>query len=270
MLYAMGRYTDTGIMEHIERGGGSFRRQHRRLSAAEAAREHLRRVACLHPSAGQGSGCAGMINAQYVVYEGELYLLEVNPRSSRTVPFMSKVTGIPLVKLAVKVSLGQTLKELGYRSRIIDPPSYVSVKAPVFSFGKIMDLDTVLGGPEMKSTGGSNRDWAPRLHRHFTRPWWRQGFSLPAGGRILATIADKDKEEAMPIIRGLADLGYEIMATQGTANFLERNVIPVKRVRKVGGEGSPHIIDLLRNGGEINLVLNTLTKGGKIPRKRRV
>lgn len=175
---------------------------------------------------------------------------------------MSKVTGIPLVKLAVKVSLGQTLKELGYRSRIIDPPSYVSVKAPVFSFGKIMDLDTVLG-PEMKSTGeviGLGSTFASALYKALVAA----GFSLPAGGRILATIADKDKEEAMPIIRGLADLGYEIMATQGTANFLERNVIPVKRVRKVG-EGSPHIIDLLRNG-EINLVLNTLTKG-KIPER---
>lgn len=251
-----------GIMEHIERAGvhsgdsiAVYPPQRLQESIYEELLAFTRRL-------GKALDVRGMINAQYVVYEGELYLLEVNPRSSRTVPFMSKVTGIPLVKLAVKVSLGQTLKELGYRSRIIDPPSYVSVKAPVFSFGKIMDLDTVLG-PEMKSTGeviGLGSTFASALYKALVAA----GFSLPAGGRILATIADKDKEEAMPIIRGLADLGYEIMATQGTANFLERNVIPVKRVRKVG-EGSPHIIDLLRNG-EINLVLNTLTKG-KIPER---
>lgn len=251
-----------GIMEHIERAGVHSGDSIAVYPPQRLSEDIYGELLSSTRRLGRALDVRGMINAQYVVYGGELYLLEVNPRSSRTVPFMSKVTGIPLIKLAVKVSLGQTLQELGYCSGIIDPPPYVSVKAPVFSFGKIMDLDTVLG-PEMKSTGeviGMGPTFASALYKALVAA----GFSLPAGGRILATIADKDKKEAMPMIRGLSALGYEIMATGGTADFLQRNGVPVKRVRKVG-EGSPHIIDLLRNG-EINLVLNTLTKG-KIPER---
>ncbi|NLZ27872.1 MAG: carbamoyl-phosphate synthase large subunit, partial [Firmicutes bacterium] len=171
-----------GIMEHIERAGvhsgdsiAVYPPQRLSENIYEELLSSTRRL-------GRALDVRGMINAQYVVYGGELYLLEVNPRSSRTVPFMSKVTGIPLIKLAVKVSLGQTLQGLGYCSGIVDPPSYVSVKAPVFSFGKIMDLDTVLG-PEMKSTGeviGMGPTFASALYKALVAA----GFSLPAGGRI--------------------------------------------------------------------------------------
>jgi len=246
-----------GIMEHIERAGVHSGDSIAVYPPQRLAKEDYARLTETTRKLGAALQVRGIINIQYVMHEGELYVLEANPRSSRTVPFMSKVTGIPLINLATKISLGKNLAEMGYRGGIYDDPPYVSVKAPVFSFGKIMDLDTVLG-PEMKSTGeviGMGGDFATALYKALISA----GFSLPLEGKILATISDKEKQDALEIIKGFADLEYKIMATEGTAAFLEKHGIPVERVRKVR-EGSPHIIDMLRNG-EVNLVINTLTRG---------
>ncbi|MTI84641.1 MAG: carbamoyl-phosphate synthase large subunit [Firmicutes bacterium] len=199
----------------------------------------------------------GMINIQYVLFDGELYVLEVNPRASRTVPYMSKITGIPMVNLATKAILGQNLKAMGYESGLYPEPNIVGVKAPVFSFAKLLQVDISLG-PEMKSTGevmGVNHSYRAALYKALVA----SGCVFPFRGTILATIADKDKEEAYPIVKGFADLGYNICATGGTADFLANKGLQVERVNKVR-EGSPHIADLLRDN-KIHLVINTLTKG---------
>jgi len=199
----------------------------------------------------------GMINIQYVLYDGDLYVLEVNPRASRTVPYMSKITGIPMVNLATKAIMGRKLKELGYEGGLYPEPDIVGVKAPVFSFAKLLQVDISLG-PEMKSTGevmGVNHSYRAALYKALVA----SGCVFPFRGTILATIADKDKEEAYPIIKGFSELGYNICATGGTAEFLAKKGLKVERVNKVR-EGSPHIADLLR-ANKIHLVLNTLTKG---------
>ncbi|MHB8156279.1 MAG: carbamoyl-phosphate synthase large subunit [Desulfocucumaceae bacterium] len=199
----------------------------------------------------------GMINIQYVLHRGQIYVLEVNPRASRTVPYMSKITGIPMVNLATKVILGRKLKDLGYKTGLYPEVGIVGVKAPVFSFSKLLRVDVTLG-PEMKSTGevmGVDKSYSRALYKALVAA----GYDFPEKGTVLATIADKDKEEALPLIRGLSDNGFKICATGGTAAFLKKNGLQVERVNKIL-EGSPNIADLIR-AGKINMVLNTLTKG---------
>ncbi|MFZ5644449.1 MAG: carbamoyl-phosphate synthase large subunit [Bacillota bacterium] len=199
----------------------------------------------------------GMINIQYVLHKGQVYVLEVNPRASRTVPYMSKITGIPMVSLATKAILGRKLKDLGYETGLYPEAKIIGVKAPVFSFSKLLQVDVTLG-PEMKSTGevmGVDYSYPRALYKALVAA----GNIIPAQGTLLATIADKDKEEALPIIKGLSDIGFRVCATGGTAAFLQEKGIPVERVNKVR-EGSPNIADLIRSG-KINMVLNTLTKG---------
>lgn len=199
----------------------------------------------------------GMINIQYVLFQGQVYVLEVNPRASRTVPYMSKITGIPMVNLATRVILGRKLKELGYSGGLYAEAKMVGVKAPVFSFSKLLRVDVTLG-PEMKSTGevmGVDFSYPRALYKALVAA----GYVFPRQGTVLATIADKDKEEALPLIRGLSGLGFKICATGGTAAFLRGAGLPVERVNKIR-EGSPNIADLIR-AGKINLVLSTLTRG---------
>lgn len=201
----------------------------------------------------------GLINIQFVEFEGELYVLEVNPRSSRTVPYISKVTGIPMVKLATDIILGKTLSELGYESGLYPVPPYYAVKAPVFSFGKLLEVDISLG-PEMKSTGevlGIDVCLEKALYKALIGA----GISIPESGTILVTVADKDKKEALPIIRGFYDLGFTIMATAGTAEALQKTGIEVHRVNKLS-EGHPTIVDLIRQD-QVDFVVNTLSKGRK-------
>lgn len=199
----------------------------------------------------------GMINIQYVLHQGQVYVLEVNPRASRTVPYMSKITGIPMISLATKVILGKKLKDLGYDSGLYPETNLVAVKAPVFSFSKLLQVDVTLG-PEMKSTGevmGVDYSYPAALYKALVAA----GYIIPRQGTVLATIADKDKKEALPVLRGLSNLGFRICATGGTAAFLQEAGLPVERVNKVR-EGSPNIADLIQSG-KVNLVVNTLTKG---------
>ncbi|WP_066638817.1 carbamoyl-phosphate synthase large subunit [Desulfolucanica intricata] len=246
-----------GIMEHIERAGvhsgdsiAVYPTQNLTPETEEQIVDYTTRLA-------KELNVKGLINVQYVLHGNQIYVLEVNPRSSRTVPYMSKITGIPMVNLATKIILGKTLAELGYTGGLYPKTDVVGVKVPVFSFAKLLQVDITLG-PEMKSTGevlGLDRNYNIALYKALVAA----GYAFPKHGTILATVADKDKEEVLPIIRKLAELGYKICATSGTAAFLEKQGLKVNRVNKLH-EASPHIVDLIRQN-KINLVINTLTKG---------
>jgi carbamoyl-phosphate synthase large subunit len=194
---------------------------------------------------------------QYVLHEDELYVIEVNPRSSRTVPYLSKITGIPMINLATKIIMGKTLKEMGYQSGLYPETKLIGVKSPVFSFAKLLQVDISLG-PEMKSTGevmGVDLDYKVALYKSMLAA----GIMFPKDGTVLVTIADRDKEEALPVIKSLMNIGYRLLATSGTANLLRNAGVPVEQVQKIH-EGSPNTLDLIA-ANEINLVISTLTKG---------
>jgi len=201
----------------------------------------------------------GLINIQFVEYENELYVLEVNPRSSRTIPFISKVTGIPLVKLAAQIILGRSLADCGYQGGLQPQPEYYTVKVPVFSFAKLEQVDITLG-PEMKSTGevlGIDKSLKTAVYKGLLAA----GLEIPVQGTIVATIADKDKEEAVPILKEFASMGFKLLATEGTAAALEEAGVKVEKVNKFK-EGHPNIVDLIREG-QVDFVVNTLTHGRK-------
>ncbi|MQL52956.1 carbamoyl-phosphate synthase large subunit [Desulfofundulus thermobenzoicus] len=246
-----------GIMKHIERAGvhsgdsiAVYPASRMNPQVKEQLVDYTTRLAL-------ALNVRGMINIQYVLHQGQVYVLEVNPRASRTVPYMSKITGIPMVNLATKVILGRKLKEMGYSGGLYPESRFFGVKAPVFSFAKLLQVDISLG-PEMKSTGevmGVDGSYPAALYKALVAA----GYTIPKNGTILATIADRDKREALPLLKGLAGLGYKICATAGTAAFLRENGLAVDRVNKIH-EGSPCIVDLIR-AGKIHLVINTLTRG---------
>ncbi|KJR96248.1 MAG: carbamoyl phosphate synthase large subunit [Peptococcaceae bacterium BRH_c4a] len=246
-----------GIMRHVERAGVHSGDSIAVYPADRADDSVKDRMVEYTIKLALALNVRGMINIQYVLHKGQVYVLEVNPRASRTVPYMSKITGIPMVSLATKVILGRRLKDLGYSSGLYPETRIMGVKAPVFSFSKLLQVDVTLG-PEMKSTGevmGVDHSYPRALYKALVAA----GYAFPAQGTVLATVADKDKEEALPLIRGLSGIGYKICATGGTAAFLKQNGLPVERVNKIR-EGSPNIADLIATG-KINMVLNTLTKG---------
>lgn len=246
-----------GIMKHVERAGvhsgdsiAVYPGDHLDRAAREQIVDYTTRLAL-------ELDVRGMINIQYVLYNGQIYVLEVNPRASRTVPYMSKITGIPMINLATKIIIGRKLKELGYQGGLYPEGRLVGVKAPVFSFAKLLQVDISLG-PEMKSTGevlGVDASYPVALYKALLA----SGVEFQRQGNILVTVADKDKEEMLPIVKGFSSLGHKIYATAGTARYLEEHGVAATRVNKVR-EGSPHIADLLRQG-DIHLVINTLTKG---------
>jgi carbamoyl-phosphate synthase large subunit len=206
-------------------------------------------------------GVRGLVNIQYVVYDDKVYVLEVNPRASRTVPIISKVTGVPLVALATRIMLGETLQGMGYGHGLLLPPGYTAVKAPVFSFEKLQQVDISLG-PEMKSTGevlGIDSSFPDALYKTMLAC----GLSFPRRGSILASVAEKDKKGLIPLLSEAARLGFKLYATGGTAQALrEAGVRNVETVCKVG-EGLPNVLDFIREG-KINIVVNTPTYGKKI------
>ncbi|GAV23741.1 carbamoyl-phosphate synthase large subunit [Carboxydothermus pertinax] len=248
-----------GIMEHIERAGvhsgdsiAVYPTLHLNPEMIDRIYDYTRKIAL-------GLGIKGLLNIQYVVFENELYVLEVNPRASRTIPFLSKITGVPMVKIATLLSLGKTLKEIGYKGGILPPRKLWGVKAPVFSFAKLTNLDVTLG-PEMKSTGevmGVAETFPEALYKALIAA----GIKVPLKGTVLATISDRDKEEAYPIIKKFTDLGFRIFATEGTASFLASKGLETVKVKKLS-EGTYNILDLLRDD-QIQLVINTLTSGSQ-------
>ncbi|MFQ5887518.1 MAG: ATP-grasp domain-containing protein, partial [Candidatus Hydrothermarchaeales archaeon] len=200
----------------------------------------------------------GLLNIQYAVKDEEVYILEANPRASRTVPYVSKAIGIPLAKIATKVMLGKTLKELGYvgESKI----RHVAVKEAVFPFVKLPGVDPVLG-PEMKSTGevmGIDFDFG----KAYYKAQLAAGNTLPTSGKIFISVKRRDGEKIIPIAKKLEELGFEILATEGTQEVLEEAGIESHLIKKIS-EGSPNILDVMRGKG-VDLIINTPT-GGKVP-----
>ena len=246
-----------GIMEHVERAG-----VHSGDSIAVYPPQHLserlkQKISEITIKIAKELQTIGLVNIQFVIYKDEVYVIEVNPRSSRTVPFLSKVTNIPMANVATKCILGLKLKDMGYEEGMWPESEHVSVKVPVFSFAKLRRVEPTLG-PEMKSTGevmGRDVHYAKALYKGLIGA----GMKIPTSGAIIATLADKDKKEAVTLLQGFYKLGYKIIATDGTAAVLEEAGIHVQTVNKLS-EGLPNILDLIRNG-EAHFVINTLTKG---------
>lgn len=246
-----------GIMEHVERAGVHSGDSIAVYPPQSVSRDLQNQIVEITTKIAKALNVVGLVNIQFVIYKEQIYVIEVNPRSSRTVPFLSKITKIPMANVATRVILGQTLKDMGYESGLWPEDEFVSVKVPVFSFAKLRRVEPTLG-PEMKSTGevmGRDLQYAKALYKGLIG----SGMKIPPVGTIIATVSDKDKEEALDILRGFYQLGYKIMATGGTATMLEQAGLFVTRVNKLS-EGAPNILDMLRNGGA-HIVVNTLTKG---------
>ena len=248
-----------GIMEHIERAGvhsGDSIAVYPPQSIGQAVKD---RIVDYTIRIARGLHVKGLVNIQFVVQGDRAYVLEVNPRSSRTVPFLSKVTNVPMVHLAMQAVLGQSLAAAGWSTGLVPEQKRVSVKVPVFSFAKLRRVDITLG-PEMKSTGevmGTETTYAKALYKGLLAA----GTAIPLYGTILATISDKDKEESFPILEGFANLGFRLAATEGTAKYLRQRGLEVRVVNKLA-QGTPNLVDDIRDG-QIQLVINTLTKGRK-------
>ena len=243
-----------GIMELVERTGvhsGDSISVYPSFSISNKVKGTILQYA---KKLGLGIGIIGLFNIQFIVDEhDDVYIIEVNPRSSRTVPFLSKSTGYSLADIATEVILGKSLKELGIFDIYPDEKKRWYVKVPVFSFNKIRGLDAYLS-PEMKSTGEAI-GYDDKLNRALYKALQASGMKLQNYGTVLATIADKDKEEALPLIRRFYNLGFNIEATEGTANFLKEHGIRTRAIKKIS-EGSSDIIDAIRSG-YISYVINT-------------
>ena len=246
-----------GIMEHVERAGihsGDSISVYPAQSVSEKVQrvivEYTRKLASsLH--------VIGLINIQFIVYDEEVYVIEVNPRSSRTVPYISKVTGIPIVDLATRAVLGEKIKCMGFGTGLARKSDYIAIKMPVFSFEKLRGADTSLG-PEMKSTGeclGISKNFDEALYKAFLGA----GIDLPKHKKMIITVKDADKLEAAAVAKRFEALGYEIYATRSTARVLRENGVNAIKVKKVSEE-SPNVMDLLL-GHEIDLVIDTPTQG---------
>ncbi|WP_026559421.1 carbamoyl-phosphate synthase large subunit [Bacillus sp. J37] len=246
-----------GIMEHIERAGVHSGDSIAVYPPQSLSKEIKNSIIDYTIKLAKGLNIVGLLNIQFVLSKGEVYVLEVNPRSSRTVPFLSKITGVPMANLATKVILGAKLSELGYETGLHPESEGVYVKAPVFSFAKLRRVDITLG-PEMKSTGevmGKDVTLEKALYKALVA----SGIQIKNHGSVLLTVADKDKEEGLEIARRFHQIGYQILATSGTADYLRTYNIPAKVVNKIGAD-EPNLLDVIRKG-EAQFVINTLTKG---------
>ena len=246
-----------GIMEHIERAGvhsgdsiSVYPAQNLSPRIIDTIVKYTRELAReLH--------VIGLMNIQYVVYNNEVYVIEVNPRSSRTVPYISKVTGISMVDVATKVIFGARLKDLGYKSGLYKTADYVAVKVPVFSFEKLQDVDTMLG-PEMKSTGEC-LGIAHSFEDALVKGLLGAGYDLKKEGGVLISVRDTDKQEIISIADKFAQMGFELYGTSGTASVLNHNMIATNIVRKLS-EGEPNTLSLLESG-KIHYMISTSEKG---------
>lgn len=240
-----------GVMEHIEEAGihsGDSACVLPPHTLGSATIDEIKRAAT---AIAKELKVIGLMNIQFAVKDEQVYIIEVNPRASRTVPFVSKAIGVPLAKLAAKVMCGKTLVELGFTEEV--QPPYFSVKVPVFPHNKFPKCDLLLS-PEMRSTGEA-MGIDPELGFAFLKGYLAAGMSLPKKGRILITVKSSDKRKILPEARILASLGYKLVATEGTYRMLKSHGIAVQRVNKVH-EGRPHIVDMIKNQ-EIDLVMNT-------------
>ncbi|WP_085524050.1 carbamoyl-phosphate synthase large subunit [Tuberibacillus sp. Marseille-P3662] len=246
-----------GIMEHIERAGVHSGDSIAVYPPQKLSEVMKRRITETTTSIARGLQIVGLLNIQYVIHEQQIFVLEVNPRSSRTVPFLSKITGVPMANLATKAILGESLEQLGYSSGLHPESDGVFVKVPVFSFAKLSNVDITLG-PEMKSTGevmGKDQTLEKALYKGLLA----SGMAIPDHGSVLFTIADQDKEEVIPLVHRFAAIGYDILATHGTANVIRKQGIHVTEVDKVQ-DGQDTILDVIRQG-RAQFIINTLTHG---------
>lgn len=254
-----------GVMEHIERAGVHSGDSIAVYPPISLTKEEIDTIVNYSIRIGIELGIKGLMNIQFAVVRDNqgsaIYIIEVNPRASRTVPFISKVTGVPLTKLATRVMLGRSLKDLGYGTGLLPQKKLVAVKAPVFSMSKLSGVDTYLG-PEMKSTGevmGIDCEFGPALYKALLAA----GLMLPSNGSLLLSIADRDKVESLPLIKKFADLGYKFYATEGTAGLIRQASIEVEMISKKLREGHPNVVDIIKEG-KVDGVVNTST-GSRAP-----
>ncbi|MBU8849323.1 MAG: ATP-grasp domain-containing protein, partial [Desulfobacterales bacterium] len=240
-----------GMMQHIEEAGIHSGDSACVLPPHSIAQEHIDEMSDAARAIAKELSVKGLMNIQFGIMNEKVYIIEVNPRASRTIPFVSKAIGVPLAKLATKVMLGKTLDELGLTKEVIPP--YYCVKEAVLPFDRFDNVDPVLG-PEMKSTGevmGIDKD----LGAAFAKAQFAAGQKLPTQGTVFISVQDKDKKAALPVAENFHEMGFTIMATKGTASFLNEHDVPTKLVKKVSA-GRPHVVDFVTNN-EIQLILNT-------------
>jgi carbamoyl-phosphate synthase large subunit len=240
-----------GVMEHIEEAGIHSGDSSCSLPPYTLSDGIIQDICEKTRTLAKALNVIGLMNVQWAVRGAKVFIIEANPRASRTVPFVSKAIGQPLAKMAARIMLGETIKDVGVIERL-EPP-FFSVKAPVFPFGKFQGVDTVLG-PEMKSTGEVMGIDA-RFGCAFAKAMVGAGNTMPRDGKVFVSVRDEDKRLILPLIDRLAGLGYEIVATSGTARALQNAGITVERVFKVH-EGRPHVLDLIVNR-ECRLIINT-------------
>jgi carbamoyl-phosphate synthase large subunit len=263
-----------GIMQHIERAGvhsGDSMAVYPALSMTEAEVDTV--VDYTH-RIGVALGIRGLMNIQFVITgrgayrsldeknypsdpgDSQVYIIEVNPRSSRTIPFISKVTRVPMIEIGVNVMRGQSIKEQGYEPGLAPRRNLVAVKAPVFSMSKLVGVDTFLG-PEMKSTGevmGIDTDYRGAVAKALIA----SGMAIPEGASVLLSIADTDKATALPFVRSLVESGHPLYATAGTAELIKSAGLPVTAIEKRLSEGHPNVVDIIEDGS-VGAVVNTVT-----------
>jgi carbamoyl-phosphate synthase large subunit len=242
-----------GVFEHVERAGVHSGDSISVYPAQTIDASMERRIADVTLAIARELRIRGLINIQFVVHAEKLYIIEANPRASRTVPIIQKATGINLVAAATRVALGEKLRDMDYGVGLAPHIPYVVVKVPVFSFSKMRGVETVLG-PEMKSTGevlGIDESFGGALRKGFLAA----GVRLPGtGGRILVSIADEEKDEFISVLRAYAALGHTLVGTPGTRATLEGAGIPAQRINKIA-DGSPHVLDLIASRA-VDLVIN--------------
>lgn len=249
-----------GIMEHIEKAGvhsGDSIAVYPPQSVPQKILDELSQTTI---SVARALNIKGLVNFQFVIYKGEVFVIEVNPRSSRTIPFLSKVTGVPMARIATRAIMGESILSQGYFHGTLAPKSDVAVKAPVFSFAKLSEVEIALG-PEMKSTGevmGKDKVFEKALHKAFVAA----GMSIPDSGTILATISDQDKEEALELCKRFCQIGFDFVATEGTARLLKAANIPVRTTARIG-QGENDIIREIKSG-KVSMIINTISKGKNV------
>ena len=244
-----------GVMQHVERAGVHSGDSYAVYPAQGLERADIDHIVDYTVRIARHLRLRGLVNVQYVLHRGHVYVLEVNPRASRTVPFLSKVTGVPMVKLATAVMLGEKLSDLGWSTGLVPPRDLVAVKAPVFSMNKLPAVDSYLG-PEMKSTGEAI-GIAGTLNGALRKAFAASGMHVERGSAALLTIADADKPELFPIVSRLIELGCRLVATDGTARALRAAGFSPRVVAKIGEEG-PTVLDVIVRG-EVQLVINTMS-----------
>ena len=244
-----------GIMEHIEHAGVHSGDSMAVYPAQTFSPAIKQKIADITKKLALKLNCRGIMNLQLIERDGEIYIIEVNPRASRTVPFLSKITSIEMAQVATRVIMGESLQKQGYDDGLAPETKMISVKAPVFSFSKLSDVDSYLG-PEMKSTGevmGSDLSFPKALYKAFSGA----NMQIPDSGNILLTIEDRDKQEILPIAKRFAQIGYRIFATSGTASFLKQNHLHIALVDKIHEDTDTNILNELKDG-KIDLVINTM------------